>query len=51
MASQFKHKSHGVDITSSRLKLLSSDSQIVIEDLYEGDKAAGTAVHIYLNMI
>lgn len=51
MASQFKHKSYGVDITSSRLKLLSSDSQIVIEDLYEGDKAAGTAVHIYLNMI
>jgi len=51
IASQFKHKSYGVDITSSRLKLLSSDSQIVIEDLYEGDKAAGTAVHIYLNMI
>lgn len=51
MASQFKHKSYGVDITSSRLKLLSSDSQIVIEDLFEGDKAAGTAVHIYLNMI
>ncbi|NRF41043.1 histidine kinase [Pedobacter foliorum] len=51
MASQFKHKSYGVDITSSRLKLLSSDSQIVTEDLYDGDKAVGTAVHIYLNMI
>ena len=52
MPSQFKHKSYGVDITSSRLKLLSSDSQIVIEDLYnKHNQAIGTAVHIYLNMI
>ncbi len=52
MPSQFKHKSYGVDITSSRLKLLSSDSQIVIEDLYnEHNEATGTSVHIYLNMI
>lgn len=52
MPSQFKHKSYGVDITSSRLKLLSSDSQIVIEDLYNGrSEAIGTAVHIYLNTI
>nr|WP_068892653.1 histidine kinase [Pedobacter panaciterrae] len=52
LSSQFKHKSYGVDITSSRLKLLSNDSQIVIEDLYnENNEAAGTAVHLYLNMI
>jgi ligand-binding sensor domain-containing protein len=51
MVSQFKHKSYGVDITSSRLKLLSSESSIVIEDLYDKDEnPGGTAVHIYLNL-
>ena len=51
MMSQFKHKSHGVDITSSRLKLLSSESSIIMEDLYNGiGKPAGTAVHIYLTV-
>lgn len=52
MASQFKHKSYGVDITSSRLRLLSSESSIVMEDLFnETGAAAGTAVHIYLNLL
>lgn len=48
-ASQVKHKSYGVDLTSSRLKLLSSESNIVIEDLYDAEGlACGTAVHLYL---
>lgn len=51
MVSQFKHKSYGVDITSSRLRLLSSESSIVTEDLYDKhQQPAGTAVHIYLNL-
>jgi ligand-binding sensor domain-containing protein len=51
MVSQFKHKSYGVDITSSRLRLLSSESSIAIEDLYDKHhEPAGTAVHIYLNL-
>jgi|GEM_PF-668839 len=46
---QFKHKSYGVEITSSRLKMLSNDSHIVIEDLFNEDHSpAGTMVHIYL---
>jgi sensor histidine kinase YesM len=51
MVSQFKHKSYGVDITTSRLRLLSSESSIAIEDLFDrDDRPAGTAVHIYLNL-
>jgi len=52
MASQFKYRSYGVDITSSRLRLLSNDSSIVTEDLIgESGETAGTAVHIYLNFL
>ena len=47
---QTSHKSYGIDITQQRIMMLDSINSVVVEDLEEAGKAAGTAVHITLKI-
>jgi ligand-binding sensor domain-containing protein/two-component sensor histidine kinase len=47
---QVKHKSYGIDITLSRIKLLNEHNSVTFTDLYDAkNNAAGTRVTIQLN--
>jgi LytS/YehU family sensor histidine kinase len=47
---QVKHKSYGIDITLSRIKLLNEHNSVTFTDLYDAkNNAAGTRVTILLN--
>jgi sensor histidine kinase YesM len=48
---QVKHKSYGIDITLSRIKLLNEHNSVTFTDLYDKkNNAAGTRVTILLNI-
>ena len=44
------HKSYGIEITKNRLKLQHAENDVLIEDLFENEKASGTRVTILIHI-
>lgn len=44
------HQSYGIEITKNRLKLQNPENNILVEDLFKNDEAAGTRVTLFIHI-